>query len=118
MMNEILRQLGIDTVNAGVCSGAAGWIRDEDGAELRSINPATNAAIATVIQATAQSYECAVTAAQASFTSWRMMPAPKRGDVIRDLGNALRHYKEPLGELVTLENGKIRTLRAWVKYRR
>ena len=108
-MNDILRELGIDAANAGVCSGIDSWLRDADGAELPSINPTTNETIATVIQATAASYDQAVAAAQASFEDWRLTPAPKRGEVIRDLGEALRRVKEPLGALVTLENGKIRS---------
>ncbi len=108
-MLEILRKLGIEAINAGVCAGVDGWMRDDDGVPLPSINPANNETIATVIQATAGDYERAMNAAQAGFERWRVMPAPKRGDVIRDLGNALREYKEPLGELVTLENGKIRS---------
>ncbi len=108
-MKDVLRELGIEPVNAGVCCGSDGWLHDADGAELPSINPANNEAIATVIQATEADYDRAVTAAQAAFESWRMRPAPQRGEVIRDLGNALREFKEPLAELVTLENGKIRS---------
>ena len=108
-MQDILERLGISEVNAGVCCGVDDWIHDPQGAELRSINPANNKVIAAVVQGTAQSYERAVVAAQAGFEQWRDLPAPKRGELIRDLGNALREYKEPLGELVTLENGKIRT---------
>jgi len=108
-MKDILQKLGIEAVNAGVCTGVDGWIRDENGKELVSVNPTTNEPIATVIQGTAESYDQTVESARKAFTTWRTMPAPKRGDVIRDLGNALREYKEPLGELVTLENGKIRT---------
>jgi aldehyde dehydrogenase (NAD+) len=108
-MKDILQKLGIESVNAGVCTGIDGWISDEKGKELVSINPTTNEPIATVIQGTAESYDKTVDSAREAFKTWRMMPAPKRGDVIRDLGNALREYKEPLGELVTLENGKIRT---------
>ena len=108
-MLEVLRKLGIEDINSGVCAGVDGWIQDDNGEALPSINPATNETIATVTQATASSYERAVTAAQTAFEKWRVMPAPKRGEVIRDLGNALREYKEPLGELVTLENGKIRS---------
>ena len=93
-------------MNAGVCAGADSWIQGA-GAELPSINPATNEVIAAVTQATAADYDAAVAAAQVGFEEWRTLPAPKRGEVIRDLGNALREYKEPLGELVTLENGKI-----------
>jgi len=107
-VNEILKRLGIEALNAGVCSGADSWIQGA-GAELPSINPATNEVIAAVTQATAADYDAAVAAAQVGFEEWRTLPAPKRGEVIRDLGNALREYKEPLGELVTLENGKIRT---------
>lgn len=108
-MNDILKALGIASINAGVCAGADGWIHNADGAELHSLNPATNETIATVLQATPAGYDAAVRAAQAGFADWRMMPAPRRGEVIRDLGTALREYKEPLGELVTLENGKIRS---------
>ena len=106
-MNDILSALGIKAVNAGACAGAAGWIAGS-GEQLPSINPTTNETIASVVQATAADYEAAVAAAQTRFETWRKVPAPKRGEVIRDLANALREYKEPLGELVTLENGKIR----------
>ena len=106
-MKDILKRLGIESVNAGVCSGEDRW-KPGAGPELASINPATNEVIATVTQATDSDYDAAVAAARAGFEGWRLLPAPKRGDLIRDLGNALRDYKEPLGELVTLENGKIR----------
>ena len=108
-MKDILLRLGIGEMNAGVCCGVDNWIREAQGMELQSINPCSNEVIATVAQGAAQSYDQAVAAAQAGFEQWRALPAPKRGEVIRDLGNALREYKEPLGELVTLENGKIRT---------
>lgn len=108
-MQEILQKLGIESTNAGVCLGIDGWIQDDNGKELVSINPTTNQPIASVIQGTAASYDQAVETAQEAFKTWRTMPAPKRGEVIRDLGNALRENKEALGELVTLENGKIRT---------
>ena len=58
--------------------------------------------------ATARTYDTVVQQAQSAFQTWRMLPAPKRGLVVRDLGNALRESLEPLGELVTLEMGKIR----------
>lgn len=108
-MKELLQKLGIEAVNAGVCTGIDGWIIDDMGEELVSINPTTNQPIATVVMGTTGSYDKVVESASEAFKTWRLMPAPKRGDVIRDLGNALREYKEPLGELVTLENGKIRT---------
>jgi len=64
--------------------------------------------LAKVVQATGTAYEQVVQNAQAAFQTWRSMPAPRRGLVVRDLGNALRELQEPLGELVTLEMGKIR----------
>ena len=72
------------------------------------LRPTTGAPIARVTPADQSSYDATVAAAQAGFAHWRLLPAPKRGEVVRDLGNLLREYKEPLGELVTLEMGKIR----------
>ncbi len=108
-MNDILSNLGLEAVNAGVCAGVDNWIRDAAGRPLPVINPSSNETIATVIQGSAASYDAAVASAQASFETWRLLPAPKRGELVRDLGNALREHKEALGALVTLENGKIRT---------
>jgi aldehyde dehydrogenase (NAD+) len=60
-----------------------------------------------VIQADADAYDRVIAAARESFTTWRMVPAPQRGQVVRDLGNELRKFKDPLGRLVSLEMGKI-----------
>jgi len=108
-MNDLLRELGIEPLNAGLCAGADGWLRDEQGLVLHSLNPCNNARIASVLQGSASSYEAAVAAAQAGFQSWRVLPAPRRGELVRDLGNALRVKKSALGELVALESGKIRS---------
>jgi aldehyde dehydrogenase (NAD+) len=75
---------------------------------LVSYNPTSGEALAKVIQATPETYAKVAATAQETFLVWRMVPAPKRGEVIRDLGNALREMKEPLGDLVTVEMGKIR----------
>ena len=107
-MKSLLKKLNIESVNAGACSGPDGWIRDSKGKELISYNPTTGEAIASVVQATPETYETISRQAFEAFLSWRDVPAPKRGLVIRDLGDALREYKEPLGDLVTLEMGKIR----------
>ena len=104
-MNHILEALGISDINAGVCCGVDHWIGD--GGALECINPSTGERIATVRQGGAAAYDRAVKSAQAGFQTWRGMPAPKRGDLARDLGNALREFKQPLGALVSLENGKI-----------
>jgi len=107
-MKNILEKLNIQPVNAGACIGPDGWIKDPKGRELISYNPATGEAIASVVQATAETYEKVASTAQRAFLTWRAIPAPKRGEVVRDLGNLLRELKEPLGDLVTLEMGKIR----------
>jgi aldehyde dehydrogenase (NAD+) len=107
-MNNLLEKLNIQPVNAGACMGPDGWIKDSKGKELISYNPTTGEVLARVIQATPESYEQVASAAQRSFLKWREVPAPRRGEVVRDLANALRELKEPLGDLVTLEMGKIR----------
>ena len=105
-MHDFLKDLGIGEVNFGVCTGPEGWI-ETGGPKRVSVNPATGEPIGSVRTCTADDYEKVVAAASASFATWRMMPAPQRGQVIRDLGDRLRRYKDPLGRLVTLEMGKI-----------
>jgi aldehyde dehydrogenase (NAD+) len=107
-VNTLLQKLNIQPVNAGACLGPDGWLKDPKGRELISYNPSSGEALASVIQATPETYEKVASAAQQSFLKWREVPAPKRGEVVRDVGNALRELKEPLGDLVTLEMGKIR----------
>jgi aldehyde dehydrogenase (NAD+) len=106
MFNPLLEKLGIGAVNAGACParspGTAG------GEELVSVNPATGDVLARVISASSEQYEEVVTQAQESFRAWRMVPPPRRGEVVRQLGEALRAAKKDLGLLVTLETGKIR----------
>ncbi|MBC7878838.1 MAG: aldehyde dehydrogenase family protein [Anaerolineales bacterium] len=107
-MKSLLEKLNIQPVNAGASTGVDNWLMDKNGKELISYNPTTGEALAKVIQATPESYEKVASAAQGAFLKWRQLPAPKRGEVVRDLGNALREVKEALGDLVTLEMGKIR----------
>lgn len=107
-MKSLLEKLNIQPVNAGACIGPNEWIMDSKGKEIVSYNPTTGKAIAKVIQATAETYEKVASTAHSTFLAWRNVPAPKRGEVVRDLGMALRELKEPLGDLVTVEMGKIR----------
>jgi aldehyde dehydrogenase (NAD+) len=103
----LLARLNLKPVNAGVCTGPDAWHASE-AAPITSYNPTTGEAIAQVIPATAGLYGRVVEDAAAAFHSWRTTPAPKRGLVVRDLGNAIREVIEPLGELVSMEMGKIR----------
>jgi aldehyde dehydrogenase (NAD+) len=107
-MKALLDKLQIKAVNAGACTGYDRWIFVQNGKERVSYNPTTGEPIAKVIQATNKTYDSVVCQAADAFNRWRTVPAPQRGQVIRDLGNALREFKEPLGELVTLEMGKIK----------
>ena len=103
---DVLQQLGIKEKAPVLHNGLEGWY---DGKlPYHSIHsPADGQLLSTVQMATAEQYEIAVSAAQEAFTVWREMPAPQRGEVVRQIGEALRRYKEPLGKLVSLEMGKI-----------
>lgn len=107
-MKALLKKLEIKDTNIGACYGPDGWVEDTSGESLVSYNPSTGEPIARVIQATSASYDKVMHRASSAFQSWRSTPAPKRGEFIRDLGHAVREMKEPLGDLVTLEMGKIR----------
>ena len=102
---EILSALNLEAVNPG--GYAKGWLTATKDPELASLDPATGEVIAKVRQADAAAYERVAATAQQVFTSWRMVPAPKRGEMVRELGNELRANKEALGRLVSLEMGKI-----------
>jgi aldehyde dehydrogenase (NAD+) len=102
--NETLATLGIATTNRGASVGT--WLETR-GPELVSENPATGEPLGRVLQADAADYEAVVQAAVTAFSSWRMVPAPQRGEVVRQLGEELRAHKEALGRLVSLEAGKI-----------
>ena len=107
MFDDVLTKLGIEKVNSGVCTGE--WLKKPKGEELVSINPATGKPLAAVLQASPEDYAMVVEKAARAFKTWRVMPAPKRGEVVRQLGLELRKYKDALGMLVTLEMGKIKT---------
>lgn len=99
----ILRKLGLEGDNPGVFYGQ--WAGS--GKLLKSISPIDGSLLATIRTATAAQYERTVENAQRAFEQWRMLPPPKRGEVVRRLGEALRKAKQELGCLVTLETGKI-----------
>ncbi len=100
-----LKLLGINNINSGVCYGE--WVKNPTGEELASINPATEKIIARVKEGGPADYAKVVEHAQTAFQSWRMTPAPKRGEIIRQMGEEFRRLKKELGALVTLETGKI-----------
>ena len=101
----IFPRLGLSqkAANSGVFAGAWGG----SGAVLAKHSPIDGSLLGRVRQATPEDYEQAVAAAHQAFLAWREVPAPKRGEVVRQLGNALRAVKNELGQLVSLEVGKI-----------
>ncbi len=102
---ELLRRLNIEALNSGACWGD--WVSQPGGGELISVNPADGTPIARVRTASEDDYETVVAHAAKTFQKWRMLPAPKRGEIIRDVGDELRLHKDDLGALVSLEMGKI-----------
>src|SRR5262249_55671748 len=86
-MKSVLEALGVSGTNSGASAGS--WL-DTKGPELASINPADGATIAKVRQAGVEDYEAVIAGASAAFETWRMTPAPRRGEVVRLLGEELR----------------------------
>ena len=100
---EILARLGIDDNNLGGFGGD--WVGS--GPELEVTTPIDGSRLATVTQVTEDEYDDIVDRAHRAFLEWRTVPAPRRGEIVRQLGNKLRELKSELGALVTLEMGKI-----------
>jgi L-aminoadipate-semialdehyde dehydrogenase len=103
-----LKDLGIQAVNSGGSIGKQWWSDQVAGPLLQSINPATGEMIAAVRPCSADDYEHITKQSLEVFSSWRMVPAPKRGELVRLIGQALREKKDQLGTLVSLEVGKIK----------
>ena len=99
----LLKKLSLRADNPGVFCGE--WLGS--GKSLPSLSPSDGRVLATVRTATEAEYERTARRAQEAFRQWQLVPAPKRGEIIRQLGNALREAKRDLGRLVTLEAGKI-----------
>ncbi|MES2794709.1 MAG: aldehyde dehydrogenase family protein [Bacteroidota bacterium] len=103
-MKNILKNLGINSENAGTSTGLNSWISSEN--TISSFSPTDGKLIAKVNITTNEDYEKVVESAQNAFKIWRKMPAPKRGEIVRQLGDAFRENKEDLGKLVSYEMGK------------
>src|SRR5678815_1934415 len=101
---DFLEVLNLKSENNGVSTGA-NWLSSK-GEVLHSYSPVDGKLIGSVSTTDKESYEKTIETAQNSFLRWRMMPAPARGEIVRQIGEALRDYKEPLGKLVSYEMGK------------
>ncbi|MDD5507042.1 MAG: aldehyde dehydrogenase family protein [Bacteroidales bacterium] len=102
---EVLKKLRIEESNQGACTGTR-WIQTT-GQITSSVSPIDGKTIGKVCNASIEDYERIMSKAQEAFLIWRKWPAPKRGEIVRQIGDALRKNKHELGYLVTLEMGKI-----------
>jgi len=103
--SPVLERLGIEAMNSGACGRE--WIASPGGRVIASVNPSDGQELASVQMASAEDYERIVSESAEIFERWRMVPAPKRGQIVREVGDELRRFKDDLGTLVTLEMGKI-----------
>ncbi len=102
---EFLKKLGIKKENYGASTGLK-WYGSKNNDALKIHSPINGKFLAKVYQASEKDYEKVVTKSHEAFLEWRRLPAPKRGEVVRAIGDKLREYKDPLGKLVTYEMGK------------
>lgn len=100
-----LKQLGIKSENDGFCTGTI-W-QKAGGGVVESFSPSDGKPIARVRQTSVADYFEIIEIAKSAFWKWRKVPAPKRGEIVRQIGLELRKYKKPLGRLVSYETGKI-----------
>lgn len=101
---EFLKALGVQGENRGTSTGSD-WL-DTKGEKITSFSPVDGKQIGSVVATTRESYEEVVTRALQAFQEWRSWPAPRRGEVVRQIGEALRAKKQELGQLVSYEMGK------------
>ncbi|MFD2285443.1 aldehyde dehydrogenase family protein [Pedobacter petrophilus] len=104
-IQSILDQLGVKANNAAFSTGSS-WGGDANAESLESFSPVDGKLIASTKVATTGDYQQVIETAQVAFADWRTVPAPKRGDIVRQFGDALRANKEALGTLVSYEMGK------------
>ena len=103
--SHLLEKVGLEQHNTGLCTGTQ-WGTTREAGEIESISPIDGKTIGSVFKASEADYEKMMATAMQAFKTWRAMPAPKRGDIVRQIGLKLREYKDPLGRLVTVEMGK------------
>jgi len=106
-INGLLGRLGLKASNPGAWSGSHGWSTSREGTLINVRNPADGTLIAQMRPASADDYEAVISSSAEAAATWRRVPAPKRGEAVRLLGEELRRHKTDLGTLVSLENGKI-----------
>ncbi len=102
---DFLKKLNLQKINSGASDGTQWWSQHQL-EKIASINPSTGAPIAEVYAASLEDYEHIIQNSQKAFPAWRDLPAPKRGEIIRQIGDIFREKKDELGTLISLETGK------------
>ena len=105
-MKTLLQSLGIQDINPAVCTGML-WNELSNSTPYQIHSPIDNSHLASVEHASLDDYDHAIAQAQQASLYWRNIPAPKRGEIVRQIGNKLREHKAVLGKLVSLESGKV-----------
>ncbi|MDR3492332.1 MAG: aldehyde dehydrogenase family protein [Gammaproteobacteria bacterium] len=103
---NILKSLNLKSNNAGASTSTGWWSNNTSNGEIISYSPATEKQIASVYNCSLNDYNTVISNAEKAFLEWRKLPAPKRGEIIRQIGDELRRNKDMLGSLVSLEMGK------------
>ncbi len=106
-ISSILARLGLEPVSPGAWSGSHGWSSSKEGSLHNVRSPTDGSLLAQVRPANEEDYENVISSSVQTAALWRQVPAPKRGEAVRLLGEELRRHKSDLGTLVSLENGKI-----------
>ena len=94
-----MNNLGLESLNSGVSTGIE-WLSGK-GPLTESLTPVNGSVIANIKNASREDYEAVISKAQEAFPAWRKVPAPKRGEIVRQIGNAVRDAKDDLGKLVS-----------------
>ena len=103
-MENLIKELGLSDQINGISTGSIAWEGKSN--QIESISPVDGKIIGTVRLATREDYDKVIHQAELAFKAWSTMPAPKRGEIIRQIGDALRSHKDALGKLVSYEMGK------------
>ena len=104
---RFLKELGIQEINSGACAGPDDWNNINGKDILDVLTPIDGSLIARIALASEQDYDYVLGVAQRAFQNWRLIPAPKRGQIVREIAAEIRNLREPLARLITLEMGKI-----------
>ncbi len=104
-----LDSLKINSINSGACIGGGEWLDCKNNKVISSINPSSGNEISKIQLADKSIYEKIISSSSKAFEKWRMIPAPKRGDLIYQISLKLRENKDVLGSLIALEMGKIKS---------